>query len=420
MRSNNREIMADVVYVIPNLKDYDISEKVGFLPENPRDTLPSYFAQWENLATKLEYYIERKEVRKMVDEMSFLENYESKFDREPDDKHKQRCLAYVFLTFIGSAYICEVKGIAKVILRQLIIPRQLAMPWHEISKTLGLKPVPCMASVAINNYQLKDKTMPISLENLEVICKVPGARWFFLVTIQVEVEAAKGIKAIVKAKQAVHDGNDDSLKLALQEMKESIQNIQKTSARMREHLDGDTFYNVVRPFLSGYGGEGSPIPDGLVFEGVSEEPVTAIGGSAAQSSTIQSFDEALGIKHKPKEQKYLDEVRGYMPPGHRRFIEVLSKEPSIKNYVTATQDTELKESYKSVVDALLEFRNFHFDIVKIFILKPSEIASAEKDEKEAGAALPNKVGEITGTGGTKLEVFLKEIIETTEKAKEYI
>lgn len=416
--------MSDYFRSIPDLmKKFDVSEKVGFLLDEPLDTLPALFRPWENLAKGLEDHLKRKEVRKLVkEEMPSLDNYYSELSTESDTKHKQLCLSYVILTFIGSAYIWQEgeSDIAKV------IPEKLAVPWHEISQRLGFKPVPCLASVAINNYRLKDKTKPISLENLEVICTVPGARWFFLVTIQVEVDAVKGIMAILNAKKAVLDGSDESLKLALQEMVESIDQIKRTSSRMSEHLDGETFYNIVRPFLGGYGKD-SKIPEGLVFEGVSKTAVEAIGGSAAQSSTIQSFDAALGIEHDAKRQEYLVKVREYMPPKHRNFIEFLWKEPSIKTYVTESQNKELKESYRNAVHALCEFRELHYGLVQSFILKPAnKVEEAQGTGGITGGASgvlkpADKVEEVHGTGGiTDLEAFLSAIQTTTEKAKDKI
>lgn len=42
------------------------------------------------------------------------------------------------------------------------------------------------------------------------------------------------------------------------------------------------------------------MPDGLVYQGVSEEPMAYSGGSAAQSTVLHAFDELLGIRHGPE------------------------------------------------------------------------------------------------------------------------
>ena len=39
------------------------------------------------------------------------------------------------------------------------------------------------------------------------------------------------------------------------------------------------------------------LPKGLLYEGVSTEPILLSGGSAAQSSAIQCFDALLCIQH---------------------------------------------------------------------------------------------------------------------------
>lgn len=39
------------------------------------------------------------------------------------------------------------------------------------------------------------------------------------------------------------------------------------------------------------------MPLGLIYEGVSKEPLEYSGGSAAQSTVLHAFDEFLGICH---------------------------------------------------------------------------------------------------------------------------
>lgn len=45
------------------------------------------------------------------------------------------------------------------------------------------------------------------------------------------------------------------------------------------------------------------LPRGLVYEGLSDEPILLSGGSAAQSSAIQCFDALLCIRHKDETGK---------------------------------------------------------------------------------------------------------------------
>lgn len=40
------------------------------------------------------------------------------------------------------------------------------------------------------------------------------------------------------------------------------------------------------------------MPHGLIYEGVSKEPMAYSGGSAAQSTVLHAFDELLGICHR--------------------------------------------------------------------------------------------------------------------------
>ena len=80
-------------------------------------------------------------------------------------------------------------------------------------------------------------------------------------------------------------------------MKKGLVKINDLMRRMYEKNSPPVFYERVRPFLTGW--ENCPfLPHGLQYGSESHRRKYA-GGSAAQSSLIQSFDVFLGVRHKP-------------------------------------------------------------------------------------------------------------------------
>ncbi|KAJ7371090.1 Indoleamine 2,3-dioxygenase 2 [Desmophyllum pertusum] len=160
---------------------------------------------------------------------------------------------------------------------------------------------------------------------------------------------------------------------------------------------------------------GNPVlPDGLIYEGVSERPLQYSGGSAAQSSVFQVLDAALGVFH-PKDTdscsggKFLERMQYYMPPKHRAFIKAVSNGPSIRNFVLTSGDPRLVEEYNHCVKKLKDFRNVHLQVVARYIMIP---ANRDKENNKQGMAL-------RGTGGSGLMSFLKQIRNETASTVSY-
>lgn len=87
--------------------------------------------------------------------------------------------------------------------------------------------------------------------------------------------------------------------------------------------DPYVFFLRTRPFVDGWKGS-SNLPEGLIYDGVSEDAFFLHGGSAAQSSLIAAFDEFYGVKHQHEHtREYLAGMRHYMPRGHRQFLTAL-------------------------------------------------------------------------------------------------
>src|SRR5262249_48777461 len=133
-------------------------------------------------------------------------------------------------------------------------------------------------------------------------------------------------------------------------------------------------------------------------------PTRFAGGSAAQSTLIQAFDAALGVIHpSPASGPFLAEMRLYMPPPHRRFLERLERGPSIAGFVAGRArgaDPDLHRVFEGAIDELDRFGKSHLAMAGRYITAE---AKGDPDAK--------------GTGGTDFGAFLGAARRETQDAK---
>ena len=94
-----------------------------------------------------------------------------------------------------------------------------------------------------------------------------------------------------------------------------------------------------------------------------------------------------------------------MPPKHREFLKALSHQPTARDYVQNSGNSELLKCYNEVVDALVSFRSEHRILVTRFIINMKE----RNGEKVTEA--------VKGMGGTSFMIFLKMLKEETAALK---
>ncbi|XP_074065090.1 indoleamine 2,3-dioxygenase 2 isoform X2 [Macrotis lagotis] len=363
--------------------------------------LPYYYKPWMEIASNLPLMIESHQLRVRVDMMPLLSCHLLK-------GHREQCLAHLLLSFITMGYVWQEgeKNIAKV------LPRNLALPFVEVSQTLGLPPILVHSDFVLMNWKKKDPDGPLEIRNLDTIVSFPGGeslKGFILVTLLVEKAAAPGIKALTQAINAVIQSSDDDLLQALKQLRTSMIEMTKALRQMHDYVDPAIFYAVIRIFLSGW--KDNPVmPEGLIYEGVSEEPLKYSGGSAAQSTIFHAFDELLGIFHSKESTTFLHRMREYMPPSHRAFIEEIHSAPSLKEYILSSGSYPLHEVYNQCVMTLAELRSQHISIVAKYLL----IGAAKAKDGGLGhlPGPPQALAE-TGTGGTAVFSFLKSVRNTT-------
>ncbi|NXK46713.1 I23O2 dioxygenase, partial [Chauna torquata] len=382
---------------------FQLSEDYGFLLPNPLTELPAPYGPWMEIARKLPQLIASHRLRSCVHQMPQLSTWHLR-------GREELYLAHLVLSFITMGYIWQEgeEGTVKV------LPRNLAIPFWEVAQALGLPPILSHADFVLANWRRKDPS-----GNLDTIISLPGGeslRGFILVTFLVEKAAVPGIKAIVRAIHAVQQLDEETLHQALQGLATAIGDMGKALQRMHDYVDPAVFYAVIRIFLSGWK-DNPAMPDGLVYEGVSEEPMAYSGGSAAQSTVLHAFDELLGIRHSQESTAFLHRMRDYMPPPHRAFVEEIRRAPSLRQHVLGSGDTQLRTAFNQCVTALADFRSYHITIVTKYIT----VAKAKVGQAEAGgragpvAGRPPAALEAKGTGGSHIFSFLKSVRDTTRE-----
>ncbi|KAF7242131.1 Indoleamine 2,3-dioxygenase 2 [Varanus komodoensis] len=113
--------------------------------EDPKQELPPFYRPWMEIANNLPSLIESHQLRAQVDKMPLLSSRYLK-------GHREVSLARLILSFITMGYVWQEgeTGIAKV------LPRNLAIPYGEISRVLGLPPILVHADLILVNWKKRN------------------------------------------------------------------------------------------------------------------------------------------------------------------------------------------------------------------------------------------------------------------------
>uniref|UniRef100_A0A3P8SCU3 Indoleamine 2,3-dioxygenase 1 n=1 Tax=Amphiprion percula TaxID=161767 RepID=A0A3P8SCU3_AMPPE len=397
METNSRETLQ------ADFDTFDISEELGFVLEEPLTHLPDYYRVWLDLANNLTHLIESRKLRDLVHNMPVL---------SPDllTDHRELRLAHLTLGFISMGYVWQEGQHAPA----QILPKALAWPYWLVSRRLGLPPILTYADSVLANWKLRDPTGDMEIRNMDLIFSFPGGescRGFFLVSLLVEMAASSGIAGALEVMHAVKICDLISIQKGLIKVTQSLKKMKETFKLMHNQVEPTAFHGTLRIFVSGWK-DNPMLPRGLLYEGVSSEPILLSGGSAAQSSAIQCFDALLCIQHEDETGAFLTRMRDYMPPAHRQLIETLSICPSLRDFILSRSSSDLCQAYNSCVSALVDLRCYHLNTVtKYVIVAGNHARSMGCPLRGVGTALNN-----TGTGGSNIMVFLKSVRNTTQKA----
>ncbi|XP_071499422.1 indoleamine 2,3-dioxygenase 2-like [Diadema antillarum] len=385
--------------VVSRLEDFKTSPLFGFVDQNPATHLPAYFKPWEDLAYQTSTLVLQSGLmRAQVHSLPLLDH-----TRLGDDGEWKAAL--VFLTCITYGYVwCE--GDDEV---PEVLPRCVAVPYMAVATRLEVPPSINMYSFILLNWKLKDPKGPVKLDNMDSIVNLRAGvdeSWFYCTTAQVELDFAPALTSIIKMQKACEQKSVEVVVEELSKIENTVCQMRKSLRRMPECCQPQVFFNVFRPFIRGW--DSDPFKrknlKGLIYEGVSTEPFSFTGLSAAQSCTLPCLDAAFGIVHNTNEEESRDQFLNYAPRSHRELIRTIKKGPSVREFVSSSGSAKAMESFNACLEAIRSFRDAHLQIVTRFIVLMANEKKTEASTGDQG---------LTGTGGTDLMSFLKGLRDTS-------
>lgn len=368
----------------------EIHPERGFLPTpDPIERLPGPFTEWEEIATDLPKLLVAGRVRAILEALPIVDTGQLRSEPECDR-------AMLLLSYFGHAFVWGERAPATK------LPPGIAVPWHQVGERLGRPPVLSYASYALYNWRRIDPHGPMALGNIVLLQNFLGGldeEWFILVHVDIEAKAAPALIAVRGAQEAVARDAPAQVERHLDAIASAEQRMYETLLRMPEGCDPYIYYHRVRPYIHGWK-DNPALPAGVFYEGVDAyagQPQQFRGETGAQSGIVPSLDAALGVRHKDDPLRpYLEEMRLYMPPRHRAFIEAIEHGPSIREYVAARSSDHpgLRDIYNECINRLTQFRAKHLEYAARYI------------HQQARQDLQNPTD--VGTGGTPFMPYLKK------------
>lgn len=263
------------------------------------------------------------------------------------------------------------------------LPAQLAVPLKKLADKLGHFPyMEYASSYALVNYRFKDPHHQgpagrYSFDNMDLIRSFEDAqgseRGFILVHVEMVSYTGALVSATEDALRAVNAADMPSFEDALERLLVVYRKINASMETMwSRSLPAD--YLKYRSFIFGTGPKkmNAMFPNGVTYEGVSDEPQFYRGESGANDSIIPTLDNLLEITaHMPNNDltRTLRDFRSYRPRNQREFLAQLEARATLAGVRRFAMGTaRAKALYVLLVDQVREFRNRHWMFTKSYII----------------------------------------------------
>lgn len=373
------------------LQDFGLSAERGYLSSFEIDeiTLPDGFDEMLDAAASLSAIITTGRARHWLKQVGYPD-IDAFLANATDEQIR---VAMVHYSFLVQAYVWSEDPAPAV------LPANLAIPMVAISDKLGLAPLLPYSGYVLDNWYRLDKSGGVNLDNIGMYQNFLGGQdenWFVLVHVAIEAEAGRALDLATQLVAAAKEQDAAATELLLTEMNAVWDRMNAHFDRMPDRCDPYIYYQRVRPYIHGW--KNNPaMPEGLIYEGVEKfggKPQSYRGQTGSQSSIVPAMDALFQVVHQSDPlREFLDELHQYRPPSHRRFIEALREESSLRDFAK-TQGSAIKDAFNACVEQVARFRTRHLEYAASYINK----------QASSGAGNDTDVG----TGGTPFMKYLKK------------
>ena len=374
------------------LSDYGMSRERGYLSHYEIDeiTLPSQFDEIVAAAGNLSGLLSSGRVRHWLDLLPDPQ-IEEWVKSAPEEEVRTAMVHYSFLV---QAYVCGEPEPPRD------LPANLARPMVAIADQLGQAPLLPYSGYVLDNWARLDKSGPIDLDNIYMYQNFAGGddeNWFVLVHVAIEAEAGVLLDNAAQLVTVAKQGDEAKAETLLIEMDQAWERIYGHFARMPERCDPYIYFHRVRPYIHGWANNPA-LDGGLIYEGVEKfggKPQALRGQTGSQSSIVPAMDALFSVGHSEDPlRSFLDELHQYRPVQHRRFIEDLAAQSTLRSFVEQSGSQSLKDAFNACLEQSARFRTRHLEYAASYI------------NKQAGSISGNDPD--VGTGGTPFMKYLKK------------
>ncbi|KAF2420997.1 IDO-domain-containing protein [Tothia fuscella] len=291
--------------------------------------------------------------------------------------------------FLASAYLLEpchgrfMEGEEYGLGRQKL-PKNIALPFVRVAAIAGFKPfMEYAGSYALFNYRLEDPSLGLEYSNLRLtrafehgLDPTSSEAGFVLVHVDMVQHSGPLVSAAAEALKAAESKDRDAFDQALNEVVNSLKQVNSVMNEMwNKSKPGN--YTSFRTFIFGITKQ-SMFPNGVIYEGVSAEPMSFRGESGANDSMIPLADNLLQMTMPDTPlTSILHDFRSYRPGNHREFLEWVHARATllgVKDFALADPRSALM--YLRALNQVRDFRWRHWCFTREYILKRTKHRTA--------------------------------------------